>query len=95
MKIYGGVAPQQTKMKKFLHSQVLGLPEWKSTPQRQHDCTAYLSSGVDVSARVADGDSTDDLAMAECTQLPGMTRDAWTYQRIGRERHWLQLTVGW
>jgi len=53
-----------------------------------------LAAGVDVSTRVADGDSTDHLAMVENTQLSCMTWDSRPNQCIRWERHWLHLTVG-
>jgi len=55
---------------------------------------AHLSAGVDVSTRVADGDSADNFAVAQRTQLPCMAWNARTNQRIGRKRNWLQLPIG-
>jgi len=54
----------------------------------------YLAAGVDVSAGVADGDSTHNLTVAQNTQLASMARYARAYQSIRWERHGLHLTIG-
>jgi len=47
-----------------------------------------------MSTGVADGDGADNLAVVQHAQLPGVARDAGPDQSIGRERHWLHLSVG-
>lgn len=54
---------------------------------------AAFTTGVDVACGVTNGDSTHHLSVAERINLPCMARNAWTNQRIGRERHRLHLSV--
>ncbi len=54
---------------------------------------AHLAAGVDVSARVADGDGAHHLAVVERVDLARVAWDARPDERVGRERHRLHLPV--
>lgn len=57
------------------------------------DLDTALATGVDVTCGVADGDSTHHFPVAQCVDLASVARDAWAYQCIWREGHWLHLTI--
>ena len=54
----------------------------------------HLSACVDVSAGVANGYGTDDLAVIQRVDLSGVSRYPGADQCIGRERNRLHLSVG-
>ena len=53
----------------------------------------YLSARVHVSARVANGDGTDDLAVVEGVDLSSVTGNPGPNEGIGREGNRLHLSV--
>lgn len=53
-----------------------------------------LSAGVDVPARVADGDRADDLTVVQRVYLAGVARYSRSDERVGRKRHRLHLPIG-
>ena len=52
-----------------------------------------LSSGVDLLAGVADGDSAYHVSVVESVHLPGVSRNARSHQSVRRKGNWLDLTV--
>lgn len=57
------------------------------------DLDTTLSSSVNVSGGVTDGDGTHHLPVVQCVYLTGMTWDPWSHQSIWGERNWLHLSI--
>lgn len=53
---------------------------------------AYLSSCVDMTGRITDGDSTNNLSMVQRVDLTCMARNPWTNQCIRRKGNRLHLS---
>lgn len=53
----------------------------------------YLSSSVDVSCRITDGDGAHHFPVVQGVYLPRMARNSWSNQSIRRKGHRLHLAV--
>lgn len=57
------------------------------------DFDTAFATGIDVTCGVADGNSTDHLAVAQRVDLTGVARNTWADQGVRRKGHGLHLTV--
>lgn len=57
------------------------------------DLDTTLAASVDVTCRIADGDSTHHFPMAQCVDLASVARDARAYQCVWGEGHGLHLSI--
>lgn len=82
-------------MKTKITYQAVELGHWALAARLAYvpDLDATLAPGVDVTCRVADGDSAHHFPVAQCVDLASVAWDAWAYQCIWWEGHGLHLSV--